>query len=392
MTNQVVYGTIREFQIETDKLNPWDNDMADVALKNLEKRFDKNPVVHGVNMEIKDREFVVLVGPSGCGKSTTLRMIAGLEEVTGGEIFIDGQCVNDIPPKDRDIAMVFQNYALYPHMTVYENMAFGLKLRKFARTEIDSRVNETAKVLGIDHLLSRKPKALSGGERQRVAVGRAIVRKPKVFLFDEPLSNLDAKLRVQMRTEISKLHSRLDATIVYVTHDQVEAMTMGDRIAVMKDGEIQQLAPPLELYEKPVNRFVAGFIGSPGMNFLEGKIVDINGHLAFEEGSARLPIPISMEGALSSWSDKEVTFGIRPEDITTVNTNKNWDDAQQIQATVEVVEPMGSETFLYMTTGQFPFVARVDSFVTPAINTEMPLLVNMANAHFFSRTDEAAIV
>ncbi len=366
--------------------------MADVALKNLEKRFDKNPVVHGVNMEIKDQEFVVLVGPSGCGKSTTLRMIAGLEEVTGGEIFIDGQCVNDIPPKDRDIAMVFQNYALYPHMTVYENMAFGLKLRKFARTEIDSRVNETAKVLGIDHLLSRKPKALSGGERQRVAVGRAIVRKPKVFLFDEPLSNLDAKLRVQMRTEISKLHSRLDATIVYVTHDQVEAMTMGDRIAVMKDGEIQQLAPPLELYEKPVNRFVAGFIGSPGMNFLEGKIVDINGHLAFEEGSARLPIPISMEGALSSWRDKEVTFGIRPEDITTVNTNKNWDDAQQIQATVEVVEPMGSETFLYMTTGQFPFVARVDSFVTPAINTEMPLLVNMANAHFFSRTDEAAIV
>ncbi len=366
--------------------------MADVVLKKVEKQFDKNTVVRDVNLQIKDREFVVLVGPSGCGKSTTLRMIAGLEEVTSGEIHIDGKRVNDVPPKDRDIAMVFQNYALYPHMTVYENMAFGLKLRKYPRSEIEARVNETAGILGIGHLLSRKPKALSGGERQRVAVGRAIVRKPKVFLFDEPLSNLDAKLRVQMRTEISKLHNRLEATIVYVTHDQVEAMTMGDRIAVMKDGEVQQVAAPLELYEKPVNRFVAGFIGSPGMNFLEGRVVYHNGHAEFDEGSLRLPIPDGMRDALAPWRDREVTFGIRPEDITSTDTNKDWKEARQIRATVEVVEPMGSETFLYMTTGRYPFIARVDAFVNPDINTEMPLLVNMARAHFFSRDDEAAIV
>ncbi len=366
--------------------------MADVVLKKVEKQFDKNTVVRDVNLQIKDREFVVLVGPSGCGKSTTLRMIAGLEEVTSGEIHIDGKRVNDVPPKDRDIAMVFQNYALYPHMTVYENMAFGLKLRKYPRSEIEARVNETAGILGIGHLLARKPKALSGGERQRVAVGRAIVRKPKVFLFDEPLSNLDAKLRVQMRTEISKLHNRLEATIVYVTHDQVEAMTMGDRIAVMKDGEVQQVAAPLELYEKPVNRFVAGFIGSPGMNFLEGRVVYHNGHAEFDEGSLRLPIPDGMRDALAPWRDKEVTFGIRPEDITSADSNKDWKEARQIRATVEVVEPMGSETFLYMTTGRYPFIARVDAFVNPDINTEMPLLVNMARAHFFSRDDEAAIV
>ena len=366
--------------------------MADVVLKNVEKRFDKNTVVRNVNLEIKNREFVVLVGPSGCGKSTSLRMIAGLEEVTSGEIHIDGKRVNDVPPKDRDIAMVFQNYALYPHMTVYENMAFGLKLRKYPRSEIKARVNETAGILGIGHLLARKPKALSGGERQRVAVGRAIVRKPKVFLFDEPLSNLDAKLRVQMRTEISKLHNRLEATIVYVTHDQVEAMTMGDRIAVMKDGEVQQVAAPLELYEKPVNRFVAGFIGSPGMNFLEGRVVYHNGHAEFDEGSLRLPIPDGMGEALAPWRDKEITFGIRPEDITSTDSNKDWKEAHQIRATVEVVEPMGSETFLYMTTGRYPFIARVDAFVNPDINTEMPLLVNMARAHFFSRDDEAAIV
>ncbi|MCY3714305.1 MAG: sn-glycerol-3-phosphate ABC transporter ATP-binding protein UgpC [Gemmatimonadetes bacterium] len=366
--------------------------MADVVLKNVDKRFDKNTVVRNVNLEIRDREFVVLVGPSGCGKSTTLRMIAGLEEVTSGEIHIDGNRVNDVPPKDRDIAMVFQNYALYPHMTVYENMAFGLKLRKYPRSEIEARVNETAGILGIGHLLARKPKALSGGERQRVAVGRAIVRKPKVFLFDEPLSNLDAKLRVQMRTEISKLHNSLEATIVYVTHDQVEAMTMGDRIAVMKDGEVQQVAAPLELYEKPANRFVAGFIGSPGMNFLEGRVVFDNGHAAFDEGSLQLPIPDGMREALAPWRDREVTFGIRPEDITSVDANKDWQEARQIKATVEVVEPMGSETFLYLTTGRYPFIARVDAFVDPAINTELPLLVNMARAHFFSREDEAAIV
>ena len=366
--------------------------MADVVLKNVDKRFDRNTVVRNVNLEISDREFVVLVGPSGCGKSTTLRMIAGLEEVTSGEIHIDGNRVNDVPPKDRDIAMVFQNYALYPHMTVYENMAFGLKLRKYPRSEIEARVNETAGILGIGHLLARKPKALSGGERQRVAVGRAIVRKPKVFLFDEPLSNLDAKLRVQMRTEISKLHNSLEATIVYVTHDQVEAMTMGDRIAVMKDGEVQQVAAPLELYEKPANRFVAGFIGSPGMNFLEGRVLFDNGRAEFDEGSMRLPIPDSMREVLAPWRDREVTFGIRPEDITSMDANKDWKEAPRIEATVEVVEPMGSETFLEVTTGRDAFIARVDAFVDPDINTELPLLVNMARAHFFSRDDEAAIV
>jgi len=366
--------------------------MADVVLKNVNKRFDKNVVVHNVNLEVKDREFVVLVGPSGCGKSTTLRMIAGLEEVTSGEIQIEGRRVNDVPPKYRDITMVFQNYALYPHMTVYENMAFGLKLRKYAKSEIESRVNETAEILGIGHLLTRKPKALSGGERQRVAVGRAIVRKPKVFLFDEPLSNLDARLRVQMRTEISKLHNRLEATIVYVTHDQVEAMTMGDRIAVMTDGEVQQVDAPLLLYEKPVNRFVAAFIASPGMNFLEGRVLLRNGHGVFDEGSFQLPIPGRMLDPLTPWRDREVTFGIRPEDITSVDAKKEWPKACQIHATVEVVEPMGSETFLYMTTGRYPFIARVDAFLNPEINREMPLLINMDKAHFFSREDEAAIV
>ena len=260
--------------------------MAEVILKNVRKVYDKDIVaVDDANIEIKDKEFVVLVGPSGCGKSTTLRMIAGLEEISGGEIYIDGTLVNDIPPKDRDIAMVFQNYALYPHMTVYQNMAFGLKLRKYPKDEIDARVQEAADILGIQDLLERKPKALSGGQRQRVAVGRAIVRKPKVFLFDEPLSNLDAKLRVQMRAEISKLHTRLEATMIYVTHDQTEAMTMGDRIVVMKDGKIQQIDAPLRLYNDPVNQFVAGFIGSPSMNFINGKLIADGESLVFEEGN-----------------------------------------------------------------------------------------------------------
>ncbi|MGB5850228.1 MAG: sn-glycerol-3-phosphate ABC transporter ATP-binding protein UgpC, partial [Ignavibacteriaceae bacterium] len=247
--------------------------MAEVKLVNVSKTFEKgNVAVKNVNLEIKDKEFVVLVGPSGCGKSTTLRMIAGLEEITAGELYIDGELMNYITPKNRDIAMVFQNYALYPHMTVYENMAFGLKLRKYKKNEIDERVNEAASILNLEDLLDRRPKALSGGQRQRVAVGRAIVRKPKVFLFDEPLSNLDAKLRVQMRTEISKLHQKLSATIVYVTHDQTEAMTMGSRIVIMNKGVVHQVATPLELYNKPVNKFVAGFIGSPAMNFVEGTI------------------------------------------------------------------------------------------------------------------------
>lgn len=367
--------------------------MADVVLKNVNKLFDKTvPAVRNVNLEIKDQEFVVLVGPSGCGKSTTLRMIAGLEEVTDGEIHIDDRLVNDVPPKDRDIAMVFQNYALYPHMTVYENMAFGLKLRKYPKAEIEERVNEAAAILSISHLLARKPKALSGGERQRVAVGRAIVRKPKVFLFDEPLSNLDAKLRVQMRTEISKLHNRLDATMIYVTHDQVEAMTMGDRIAVMKDGEVQQVADPIHLYENPANKFVAGFIGSPGMNFMEGRINTHDGKLVFNEGHLLLNIPDEMQDAMNAYQDQEVIFGIRPEDVAAKDTVKDWSIVQDITSTVEVVEPMGSETFLYLTTGKHPFIAKVDTHVQPAINAEVPLTVNMANAHFFRKDDEATIV
>jgi multiple sugar transport system ATP-binding protein len=367
--------------------------MADVVLKNVNKLFDKSvPAVRNVNLEIKDQEFVVLVGPSGCGKSTSLRMIAGLEEVTDGEIHIDGRLVNDVPPKDRDIAMVFQNYALYPHMTVYENMAFGLKLRKYPKAEIEERVNEAAAILSIGHLLSRKPKALSGGERQRVAVGRAIVRKPKVFLFDEPLSNLDAKLRVQMRTEISKLHNSLSATMIYVTHDQVEAMTMGDRIAVMKDGEVLQVADPIHLYENPVNKFVAGFIGSPGMNFMDGRIVTHEDKLVFNEGHLLLTIPDDMQKAMAAYKDQEVTFGIRPEDVAAEGTVKDWSAVQDISATVEVVEPMGSETFLYLTTGKHPFIAKVEAHVEPKLNTEIPLVVNMANVHFFRKDNEATII
>ncbi len=298
--------------------------MAEVILKNVSKEYEGgNLAVKDVNIEIKDKEFVVLVGPSGCGKSTTLRMIAGLEEITSGELFIDGKLVNDISPKDRDIAMVFQNYALYPHMSVFENMAFGLKLRKFKKDEIKERVNEAAKILGLEDYLNRKPKALSGGQRQRVAVGRAIVRKPKVFLFDEPLSNLDAKLRVQMRTEISKLHKSLEATMIYVTHDQTEAMTMGDKIVIMKDGIVQQIDTPLNLYNYPINKFVAGFIGSPSMNFIEGTIFS-EGGISFKDKSGKLKIKLmnGFEDKLKSFVNKNIWLGIRPEDIYDANISK----------------------------------------------------------------------
>ena len=291
--------------------------MAEVILKNVTKVYEGGQVAaKDINIEVKDKEFVVLVGPSGCGKSTTLRMIAGLEEITEGELFIDGKKVNDVSPKDRDIAMVFQNYALYPHMSVYENMAFGLKLRKFDKEEIKERVNEAAMILGLEDYLDRKPKALSGGQRQRVAVGRAIVRKPKVFLFDEPLSNLDAKLRVQMRTEISKLHQSLGATMIYVTHDQTEAMTMGDRIVIMKDGVVNQIDTPLKLYNKPANRFVAGFIGSPAMNFIKGKIEN-GSTVIFKSsgGDLKLDLPADISENLRKFVNKEVWMGIRPEDI-----------------------------------------------------------------------------
>jgi multiple sugar transport system ATP-binding protein len=358
--------------------------MADVVLKNVRKVYDKEVVaVDNANIEINDKEFVVLVGPSGCGKSTTLRMIAGLEEISDGEIFIDGTLVNDIPPKDRDIAMVFQNYALYPHMTVYQNMAFGLKLRKFPKSEIDSRVSEAADILGIEDLLERKPKALSGGQRQRVAVGRAIVRKPKVFLFDEPLSNLDAKLRVQMRAEISKLHKRLEATMVYVTHDQVEAMTMGDRIVVMRDAEIQQIDAPLKLYNEPANQFVAGFIGSPSMNFVGGKLVSDGGQLVFDEGKMKIPLSASQSEKLSSYVGSEVLWGIRPEDIYDPNTIGRDVRTVEIEARVEVVEPMGNEVFLNLTSGNTAFVARVDPLSMPQVDQEIKLAVDVEKSHFF---------
>jgi len=344
--------------------------MAHVVISRLEKTYpDKTgpgpTVVHGIDLEIRDREFMVLVGPSGCGKSTTLRMIAGLEDISGGTIAIDGKVVNRVPPKDRDIAMVFQNYALYPHMTVYENMAFGLRLRDYPREEIDRRVREASAMLGLDAFLARKPKALSGGQRQRVAVGRAIVRKPKVFLFDEPLSNLDAKMRVTTRAEISKLHARLGATMIYVTHDQVEAMTMGDRICVMKDGRIMQVDAPLKLYNQPENMFVAGFIGSPPMNFFKGRLQRAAGPgdlLEFVEANeagppVRIPLDARLAARGAGYVGKEIVFGIRPEDVLDGAAPEGASASAEVK--VEVSEPMGAETFLYLISGATGFVARV---------------------------------
>jgi multiple sugar transport system ATP-binding protein len=365
--------------------------MAEVVLKKVNKVFSGNVVaVKDADLEVADREFVVLVGPSGCGKSTFLRMIAGLEEATSGEIYIDGRLVNDVPPKDRDIAMVFQNYALYPHMTVFENMAFGLKLRKYPKEEIKQRVQEAAQILGIESLLDRKPKALSGGQRQRVAVGRAIVRKPKVFLFDEPLSNLDAKLRVQMRTEISKLHTSLNATMIYVTHDQIEAMTMGTRIVVLKDGEIQQVDGPMTLYDAPVNRFVAGFIGSPAMNFMEGKIVR-DGGLCFAEGSFKARIAAEHQGTMERYADKPIIFGVRPEGLYE-SMPEGAENKAVFRATVEVVEPMGNETYVYVTTGKSPAVARLMTRREIKPGSEIDLFIDMRRVHFFDPGDEKTII
>jgi multiple sugar transport system ATP-binding protein len=350
--------------------------------------------VHEMSLDVKEREFVVLVGPSGCGKSTTLRMIAGLEEVTSGEVFIDDKLVNDVPPKDRDIAMVFQNYALYPHMSVYENMAFGLKLRKFPKKEIDERVREAAAILGIEEYLDRKPKALSGGQRQRVAVGRAIVRKPKVFLFDEPLSNLDAKLRVQMRTEISKLHHRLGATMIYVTHDQTEAMTMGDKIVLMKDGFVQQIDAPLDIYARPNNKFVAGFIGSPAMNFLDGTIDKGKGLFFVEkDGGVRLPVPKKDEARLRKQIGHDVYLGIRPESIQLAGSGGSAGSRTKVKVAVEVVEPMGNEIFVYFTTHKTgsQFVARISSTKEPAPGKPLDLMVDMAQAIYFDHQTEKRI-
>ena len=367
--------------------------MAQVSLRDVSKTFPGNiQAVKSINLGIENKEFLVLVGPSGCGKSTTLRMIAGLEQVTSGEIYIGDRMVNDVPPKDRDIAMVFQNYALYPHMTASENMAFGLRLRKYSKKDISDRVNEAADILGIKHLLNRKPKELSGGERQRVAVGRAIVRKPLVFLFDEPLSNLDAKLRVQMRIEINKLHIRLQSTMIYVTHDQTEAMTMGDRIVVMKDGLVHQVADPITLYDKPVNKFVAGFIGSPPMNFLNGRIINKNGMLFFDEGSFQVKIFEDMTDKLLGYEGKEVIFGIRSEDIYDKLFVSEAPPENTITAVVEVIEPMGSEVYLHMNTGTQIFTARVGGHDKPTVNQEIDLVLDMSKIHIFDKETEETVV
>lgn len=367
--------------------------MAEVILKNVTKVYEGGQTaVKDINIDVKDKEFVVLVGPSGCGKSTTLRMIAGLEEVTEGELFIDGKKVNDVSPKDRDIAMVFQNYALYPHMSVYENMAFGLKLRKFDKTEIKERVQEAAKILGLEDYLDRKPKALSGGQRQRVAVGRAIVRKPKVFLFDEPLSNLDAKLRVQMRTEISKLHQSLGATMIYVTHDQTEAMTMGDKIVIMKDGIVNQVDTPLNLYNKPENRFVAGFIGSPSMNFIKGRL-ESNGGLLFKSSGKDLLLELKGEnfGKIKKYVNKEVWLGIRPEDIYD-QASTNRDDLAKKEVVLDVVEPMGNEIFLYFQLDGMQFVARIPAREEPPAGSKRNLMFDTDKLHFFDADTELTIL
>ncbi len=366
--------------------------MATVVLKNVSKNYANNvPAVKDINLQVEDKEFLVLVGPSGCGKSTTLRMIAGLEEVTRGEIYINGQLVNDLPARNRDIAMVFQNYALYPHMTAYENLAFGLKLRHYPKKEIERRVQEAAEILGIAGLLNRRPKELSGGERQRVAVGRAIVRKPKVFLFDEPLSNLDARLRVQMRTELLKIHNRLQATMIYVTHDQVEAVTLGQRIVVMKGGLIYQIGHPISVYENPRNKFVAGFIGSPPMNFLQGKILNQNGDYYFFERGVKLHVLPQIYDKLSAYKDKNVILGIRPEDVYDRLFAQDARPEYTITATVEVVEPMGSEIYLFLTTGRNSFVARVSNQDTAKVNQDLQVVFDMSKAHFFDPVTEEAI-
>ena len=369
--------------------------MASLSLKHMYKKFPGGvTAVSDFCLEIKDKEFLILVGPSGCGKSTTLRMIAGLEEITEGELFIGDKLVNDVAPKDRDIAMVFQNYALYPHMTVYENMAFGLKLRKVTKEEIKRRVEEAARILDIQHLLDRRPKALSGGQKQRVALGRAIVREPKVFLLDEPLSNLDAKLRALMRTELTKLHQKLGTTFIYVTHDQVEAMTMASRIVVMKDGLIQQVDTPQNLYDFPVNLFVATFIGTPQMNIIDGMIEKKGSDLYFTFGNSSLKLPPekSNEGELQEYIGKEVTAGIRPESIHDepmyLSQYADW----VIDAQVEVTELMGNEIFLYLLMEEQAMTARVSPRSTAKAEDTIKIAVDVARIHIFDKDTEKCIV
>ncbi|UCG35421.1 MAG: ABC transporter ATP-binding protein [Candidatus Omnitrophota bacterium] len=367
--------------------------MAQVSLRNVWKIFKGDvAAVENVSLGVENKEFLVLLGPSGCGKSTTLRMIAGLEFPTKGDVYIADKHVNNVPAKDRDIAMVFQNYALYPHMAAYDNMAFALKLRNYSRSDIDKRVRDAAQILGIKHLLDRRPRELSGGERQRVAVGRAIVRKPMVFLFDEPLSNLDAKMRVQMRTEIHKLHLKIQTTMIYVTHDQTEAMTLGDRIAVMKDGKILQCDTPLKVYDNPVNKFVAGFIGSPPMNFMQGVIIKKDGELWFDESNFRVKIIEEMYPKLQSYIDKEVTMGIRPEDVYDKLFASHATPGNTVSVLCDVVETMGSENYLYLSSGKHVFIAVVDAGNIPVIGGIVEVVLDMNKVHFFDLSTEEAIV
>jgi multiple sugar transport system ATP-binding protein len=365
--------------------------MASVTFEHVTKAFGNVIAVNDLNLQIADQEFLVFVGPSGCGKTTSLRMLAGLEDVTAGYIYIGDRCVNDVAPKDRDIAMVFQSYALYPHMDVGKNMSFALKLRKTQNKEISERVQQTAQVLGIDQLLGRKPGQLSGGQRQRVAVGRAIVREPQVFLFDEPLSNLDAKLRVQTRAEIIKLHTQLGATFVYVTHDQTEAMTMGTRIAVMKEGALQQVDTPQTLYDRPGNQFVAGFIGSPSMNFFQMQLIRSGDDLYAQSETLRLRLPLDRHTALKEYIDKAIVVGLRPEDIYDANFAAAGIKAAHFEAQVDVAELMGNEVFLYLLSGAHSFVARVDPRTRARVGNTVPLTVNLDRLHFFDSETERAI-
>jgi multiple sugar transport system ATP-binding protein len=357
--------------------------MASVTYEHVTKKFGDFTALNDLNIEIEDKEFLVLVGPSGCGKTTALRCLAGLEEISLGRILIGDHVVNDVPPKDRDIAMVFQSYALYPHMTVFDNMAFGLKLRKVPKDEIKRRVEEAAQILGIEGLLKRKPRELSGGQRQRVAVGRAIVREPKVFLFDEPLSNLDAKLRVQTRAEISKLHQRLQTTFIYVTHDQIEAMTMASRIAVMNKGILQQLDTPQVLYDKPANLFVAGFIGSPAMNFFPANLRKDGNNLFVDTGDFSLKIPENRTSLYQPYVGKDVIFGIRPEDVHNPMFTPPGIHAEPVETKVDVTELMGNEIFLYLLSGKNSFVARVDPRTRFQIGDQVQVVFNMDNFHLF---------
>jgi multiple sugar transport system ATP-binding protein len=368
--------------------------MARVQLSGIQKIYSGNvQAVKDFNLDIQDKEFVVFVGPSGCGKTTTLRMIAGLEDISGGDLLIGDRRVNDVAPKDRDIAMVFQNYALYPHMTVYQNMAFGLKLRKTPKAEIDQRVRSAAKILDIEHLLERKPKALSGGQRQRVALGRAIVREPQVFLMDEPLSNLDAKLRVQMRAEIRKLHQRIQTTVVYVTHDQTEAMTMGDRIVVMRDGIIQQVDTPQEVYSRPANMFVAGFIGSPAMNFLSGELVEESGKIYFRAPEVSLLLPEGRHGALREAGviGKGVVLGIRPEDLHDDEVTRSAYPEALVTGQVDVVEHMGAELYLHVSMAGQSMVARVNARTDVQPGDKIQLAMDANKIHIFDADTEISV-